>query len=29
MNERNKIYDKMSRVLTEYEDFVNGKGDDS
>lgn len=29
MNERNKIYDKMSRVLTEYEEFVNGKGDDS
>ncbi len=27
MDERQKIYDKMSRVLTEYEEFVNGKGD--
>lgn len=29
MNEREKIYDKISRVLTEYEEFVNGEGDDS
>ena len=29
MNERTQIYNKLSRVLTEYEEFVNGKGDDS
>lgn len=29
MNERNKIYDKMSKVLTEYEEFVNGEGADN
>ena len=29
MNGRTQIYDKLSRVLTEYEEFVKGKGDDS
>ena len=29
MSERTQIYDKLSRVLTEYEEFINGKGDDS
>ena len=29
MNEKQIIYDKISTVLTEYEDFVNGDGDDS
>ena len=29
MDEMKKIYEKISKVLTEYEKFVKGKGDDS
>lgn len=28
MSERKKIYDKLSKVLTEYEEYVNGEGND-
>ena len=29
MDEKSRLYDEISRVLTNYEEYVNGTGDDS
>ena len=29
MDEKSRLYDEISRVLTDYEEYVNGTGDHS